>query len=174
MGAKLSRRKSDGAGAPSEQKCDDLEAETMAVEKTPQVDITPRDFTSQAAVSEEPKDALDKDMDTMENKMASVSVEDSTELVAVDLDPEAKNDSLTRLYPEASTKMEFSIPESSAEPALPLWEPLTAGTQGVPEAPECDAEAAFGDVEALPMKNEGSGEKGSEIKEMVSVNQEDP
>lgn len=177
MGAKPSRRKGDGAGAPSEQKLDNPKAkvDTMPAKEAPQMEITPRDFTTQAAVSEEPEDVLNKSMETVEAKMASVSVEDSTELVAAVPDPEAKHDSLMGFSQEASTKIEFSVPESPAEPAPIPCEPLTTEDQSIPEAPEPGAEAVVGDVEALAMENEAvSGEEVSETEELlVCVNQDD-
>lgn len=177
MGAKQSRRKSDGAGAPSEQKRDDPEAEveTTPAEEAPQVDITSRDITAQAAVSEEPEDVLNKSMETVEAKMASVNVEDSTEMVAAVPDPQAKHDSLTGLSQEASTKIELSIPESPADPAPVPCEPLITEDLSIPEAPEHGAEATVGDVEALAKENkENSGQEASETEELfVCVNQDD-
>lgn len=177
MGAKPSRRKSDGAGAPSEQKRDDpeVEVDTMPAEDSLQVDITPRDFTTQADVKEEPEDALNKSIKTMEAKMASVSVEDPTELVAAVPDAEAKHDSLMGFSQDASTKIEFSIPESPADPTPVLCEALTTEDQSVPEVSEHGAEAAVGDTEALAMENEaGSGPDFPETDEMLMcVNQDE-
>ncbi|MCI4379575.1 hypothetical protein PGIGA_G00229810 [Pangasianodon gigas] len=177
MGAKPSRRKSNGAGAPSEQKCDDPKAEvdTMPAEEAPQVDITPRDLTTQDAVSEEPEDVLSKSMEIVKPRMASVSVEDPTELVAAAPDPEAKRDSLTGFSQEVSTKIEVSIPESPADPAPIPCEPLTTEDQSIPEAPEHGAEAAVGDVEASAVENEAvSGQEVSETEELlVYMNQDD-
>lgn len=177
MGAKPSRRKREGAGAPSEQKRDDPEAEvdTMPVEEAPQVDIIPRDLTTQAAVKEEPEDVLNKSIKTVEARMASVSMEDPTELVTAVPEPDAKHKSLTGFSQEASTKIEFSIPESPADTAPIPSKPLTTEDQSVLEAPEHGAEAAVGDVGALVMKNEAvSGQEVSESEELlVCANQDE-
>lgn len=171
MGAKPSRRRNNGAGAPSEQKPDDHVAEfdTMPAEEAPQVDNIPRDVTTQAVVSDEPEDVLNKSMETVETKMTSVSVENPAELVAVVPDPEAKLDSLMFFPQEASTKIEFSIPEVPADLTTIPCEPLTTGR--IPEGLECGAEAT--DVQALAMENEAVS--GLEIPEtdelLVWVNQ---
>lgn len=171
MGAKPSRRKSNGAGAPSEQKRDDHVAEfdTMPAEEAPQLDNIPRDVITQAVVSDEPEDVLNKSMETVETKMTSVSVENPTELVAVVPDPEAKLDSLMFFPQEASAKIEFSIPEAPADLTTIPCQPLTTGHN--PEGLECGAEAT--DVQDLAMENEAVS--GLEIPEtdelLVWVNQ---
>lgn len=175
MGAKPSRRKSNGAGAHSEEKRADPEVDTMPAEEAPEVDITPRDFTTQAAVSEELEDVLKKSMETVETQMTSVNVEEPTEVVAAVPDPDAKHDSLMGFCQEALTKMEFSIPESPADPTPSPCEPFTTEDKRIPEAPKHGAEATDGDLEALAMENEAvSGQKIPETEELlVCVNQDE-
>ncbi|KAK2848463.1 hypothetical protein Q7C36_010145 [Tachysurus vachellii] len=135
----------------------------MPAEKAPQIAITPRDLTTQAAVSEEPEDVINKSTETVETKMAFVSVEDPTELMTAVPDPESKHDTLMGFSQEVSTKIEFSIPESPAEPVSIPCEPLTTEDHSIPEHLELGAEAAICDVAALTIKNKGvSGQDESD------------
>lgn len=169
--------RSDGAEAPSELKHDDLEAEvdTLPAEEVLQVDITPKDFTTQATVKEEPEDVLNKSIKTMEAKMASVSVEAPKELVAVGPEPEAKPETLMGFSLEASTKIEFSIPESPTDPVLIPAKPLTMEDQSVTEAPpQYGAEATIENVEPLAIENDAvSGQEVSETIKLLACETED-
>lgn len=168
MGAKPSRRKSNGAEAPSEQKRDDLEAEfdILPTEEALQVDITRRNFTTHAAVKEVHEDVLNKSIKTMEAKMVSVSLEDATEVVAEG--SKVKLDTLKCFSQEASSEIEFSISKSPADPAPIPAKPLTMEDQSIPEGPEHGAEAIIGAVEPLAMENDAvSGQEVSETNKQL-------
>ncbi|KAM9480657.1 uncharacterized protein Hap1MRO34_008586 [Clarias gariepinus] len=158
MGAKSSRRKSDGAEAPSEQKHNDPEVDTMPTEEAPHI--------TQATISED--DVQNKSMETVQAKLASVSVEDPTEPVTAVSDTEAKHDSLTSASQEAPTKIELSIPESPADSVSIPHEPLATEEQRIPEAPEHGPEATVRDAEALAEVNDAvSGQEVPETEELL-------